>query len=274
MPSDQYSTQEEFEQQLHLRRMNRLQEASQARYVAGQIVRNGLLAVPDVAQLLLLPPVRTFPLGEQGRLEVRQARSMRGPFSVWQNETTCSIFLWKHIVTLFLPKRTMLGDAASRAGVALSNEVSVLSPFLLSLVLAHIAVLQDLPSPEQLQLMRLLSDAAEGHPVGSSAPLSMQVVRQVVQEGFAAEQETIPLPEGLWNIARGLVLTGVMAWRLSRERAAHWGRFPVICRSSHRERRHSAYNWRCWPGWLPVQKTMSNTCLSHPPSMRFPRISG
>ena len=209
-------------------RLRRAQEVNQAERHLEALSSMGLSAMPGLALLLARQPARLFDLEGWGRLEIRRAeRALPGPLAYWQGGTTLHLVLWDRVVTLALPKRAALGEAASRAGLTLPQAGLSRPPFLLFLVLAYLALAQRLPSPAQLQLMLAVADPAEGKIDPAGEQLPARELRRLVQEEFAAmEAETVPLPTGLWNTARGLVLTGELAWQLRGELACFWGSYP------------------------------------------------
>lgn len=160
-------------------------------------------------------------------LEVQRSSGSGGEMAAyWLNERAVRILMGEHALLLTLRKRSLLASAAAYAGRELTPLDPLVSPFALHLVLAFIAAKHALPTRKQLELMSAL--AREG---GAAIPragpvLPGQQVRAIVRDGFAAMRESIPLPSGLWNTARGLVAMGEMAWQLQGEQAAHWGSYP------------------------------------------------
>jgi hypothetical protein len=224
-------------------RLHRFQEVAQAQQQLAVLSNVGLVAFPELFMLVAQrPPDRLYELDEYGRLEIRfSGRLLPGPLAYWQDEATLHVLLWNQVATLLLPKRAALGESSSRAGLAIPQTGTIHEPFLLHLVLAYLAIAHHVPSPAQLQLMRAVAEPAEGKIAPSGEQLLTREIRHLVQEEFAARgQETVPLPSGLWNTARGLVVTGEQAWQLRGEQAYFWGTYPsyspVLFDTSQRQR--------------------------------------
>ncbi len=210
-------------------RARKAEELAQAQLALAALASGGEAVAPELFQFLGRPPMHRVEAGEGYRLEIRQVGgTLPGPLAFWQGENLLHFLLWKRVVTIVLPRRAMLGQAAAHIGLMLAQTEAMPQPFLVYLVLAYLALTREPPAPVQLQLMRAIADPADGNIPPMSEQLATRDLRQLVLQEFAdLEGETIHLPVGLWNTARGLVITGEHAWQLKGKQAQHWGSFPT-----------------------------------------------
>ena len=177
------------------------------------------------------PLILNLPEGNQCHIQ-KQTHPYAPYVSAHWQESTLYILLGTTRVMLTLRHKNSLLEAAGAAGRMLTEHEKLPQPFAVYLVLAYLALCQNLPSPLQLDMMVRVAEPADGKIPLSNDSLSLRDIRHIVSEGFASlGQETVPLPAGLWNTARGLITTGQTLWQLRGDQAAHWGSYPSISTS-------------------------------------------